>query len=134
MYYIKNLYKSESDLIKVMAKETLNSEKWLQISELTFFHYSWYFSFKQWLFSMKVSNYESQKFWLLPASTEEFSSHLSLITTQTVSPNCVFCIGKCGTLWKLRKTAWQMHWMLQCLINIWIILWFLATPVSDLKF
>jgi hypothetical protein len=27
MYYIKNQYKSESNLIKVMEKETLNSEK-----------------------------------------------------------------------------------------------------------
>lgn len=80
-YCIKKLYKSEPNLIKVMEKETLNSEKLLQISDLTFFYYSWYFSFKQWLFSMKVSNYESQKFWLLSASTEEFSSHLSLITT-----------------------------------------------------
>jgi hypothetical protein len=81
MYCIKKNYKSEPNLIKVTEKETLNSENLLQISNLTFFYYSWYFSFKQWLFSMKVSNYESQKFWLLSAGTEEFSSHLSLITT-----------------------------------------------------
>jgi len=37
---------------------------------------------------MKVSNYESQKFWLLSASTEEFSSHLSLITTQSLQTLC----------------------------------------------